>query len=139
MFNKVEKPDPQFITKITKRPALEYWIKLIVDGCKRLYTNMEWTKCQAVEEYNAQYHENNDVCHQFAKDLDPDTEILGKTVTEMKEAFYQWDSEDSKFINRNFTAAVWDLYKMGIGMSKINGKTRKVFMYAKDTKQILKH
>lgn len=139
MFNKVERPDPQFITKITKRPALEYWIKLIVDGCKRLYTNMEWTKCEAVEEYNAQYHENNDVCHQFAKDLDPDTEILGKTVTEMKEAFYQWDSEDSKFINRNFTAAVWDLYKMGIGMSKINGKTRKVFMYAKDTKQILKH
>jgi putative DNA primase/helicase len=139
MFNKVEKPDPQFITKITKRPALEYWIKLIVDGCKRLYTNMEWTKCKAVEDYNAQYHENNDVCYQFAKDLYPDQEILGKTVTEMKEAFYQWDSEDSKFINRNFTAAVWDLYKMGIGMSKINGKTRKVFMYAKDTKQILKH
>ena len=139
MFNKVDKPDPQFISKITTQKALEYWIRLIVDGYKRLYTNLEWTKCETVEQYNAQYHENNDVCRQFAKDLDPETEIINRTVSEMSEEFYRWDSEGAKFSNKNFIAAVWDLYKIGIGVAKVAGKSRKVFMRQEDTNQMLKH
>jgi putative DNA primase/helicase len=139
MFNKVDKPDPRFITKITTRKALEYWIMLIVEGYKRLYTNLAWTVCPAVEEYNAQYHENNDVCRQFAKDLDPDTEIVGKTVNEMAEEFIRWDSEGSKFSKKNFTSAVWDLYKIGIGVSKVSGKSRRIFMKQDGTKQQLGH
>lgn len=139
MFNKVDKPDSRFITKITTKPALEYWIRLIVEGYKRLYTEMQWTNCKVVDEYNQQYHESNNVCHQFAKDLDPETEIVGKTLREMKEAFYQWDSEDAKFSNKNFTAAVWELYGIGIGVSRVAGKSRRVFLYQKDTKQTLQH
>ena len=139
MFNKVEKPDPRFITKITTRAALEYWIRLIVEGYKRLYKNMEWTRCQVVEDYNAQYHENNDICRQFAEDLDPDDELVGKTVNEMQEEFYRWDSEGSKFSKKNFAAAVWDLYKIGIGTAKIGGKSKKVFMKQEETRQTLKH
>ena len=139
MFNKVDKPDSRFITKITTKPALEYWIRLIVEGYKRLYTEMQWTDCKVVDEYNQQYHESNNVCHQFAKDLDPETEIIGKTLREMKEAFYQWDSEDAKFSNKNFTAAVWELYGIGIGVSRVAGKSRRVFLYQKDTKQTLQH
>ena len=139
MFNKVDKPDPRFISKITTRQALEYWISLIVDGYKRLYSNMSWTYCKAVSDYNSQYHENNDVCRQFAEDLDPDTEIVGRTMNDMSEEFHNWDSEGAKFSNKNFTAAVWDLYRIGIGVSKISGKSRKVFMRQEDTKQQLKH
>lgn len=139
MFNKVDKPDPRFITKLTTRKALEYWIALIVEGYKRLYKNMDWTTCQAVEEYNAQYHENNDVCRQFAEDLDPDVEIVGKTMNEMSEEFYKWDSEGAKFSKKNFTTAVWDLYKIGIGVSKVSGKSRRVFMRQGETKQHLIH
>lgn len=100
---------------------------------------MQWTDCKVVDEYNQQYHESNNVCHQFAKDLDPETEIIGKTLREMKDAFYQWDSEDAKFSNKNFTAAVWELYGIGIGVSKVAGKSRRVFLYQKDTKQTLQH
>lgn len=139
MFNKIDKPDPYFISKITKSDALEYWIKLIVEGYKRLYANRKWTECKAVKDYNEMYHENNDVCRQFAKDLSPDDELIGKTPAEMKAAFFEWDSEDSKFSSKNFNAAVWDLYEIGIGVAKVAGKTKKVFMYQKDTKQILKH
>ena len=139
MFNKVENPDDEFITKITTRKALEYWICLIVEGYKRLYTNKHWTKCQKVSDYNDMYHENNNVAYQFAKDLDPDNDIIGKTITEMKDAFLQWDSEESKFSSKNFIAAVWDLYKIGIGVSKVNGRPRKVFLRQEDTKQMLKH
>lgn len=139
MFNKVNKPDPRFISKMTTKDALEYWIRLIVEGYKRLYTNMEWTHCQAVEEYNSRYHENNNVCARFAKDIDPDTEIVGKTVSEMREAFMRWDTEDNKFRSKLFKEAVWEMYKIGLGTSKISGKTSRVFMRQEGTKQKLDH
>ena len=139
MFNKVDKPDPGFITKVTSKKALEYWIRLIVDGYKRLYFNEAWTDCEAVTEYNSQYHENNNQALRFARDLDPDTEIVGKTVKEIKDDFYRWDSEDAKFSSKNFLAAVWDLYEIGLGMAKVEGHTRRVYMKQSDTSQTLKH
>lgn len=139
MFNKVEKPDPRFITNMTTKAALEYWIRLIVEGYKRLYQNMEWTECQIVNEYNEQYHENNNVCVRFAKDLDPDTEIVGKTVNEIQEAFLEWNTEDQKFKSKLFKEAVWDLYQIGLGKAKVSGKTKRVFMKQGDTAQKLEH
>lgn len=139
MFNKVDKPDPRFITKLTTKEALEYWIRLIVEGYKRLYKNMEWTECPAVEEYNSRYHENNNVCARFAKDIDPDTELIGKTVSDMSEAFTKWDTEGNRFRSKLFKEAVWDLYKIGLGRSKVSGKTCRVFMRQSDTDQKLDH
>lgn len=138
MFNKVEKPDPKFITKITTRDALEYWISLIVEGYKRLYKNTQWTESKIVTEYNEKYHQANDICFQFAKDLDPE-DILGKTMKEMQEDFYQWDTEGRKFSQKRFKEAVWDLYKMGIGVSKVSGRSRRVFIKDEDTTQALLH
>ena len=139
MFNKVDKPDPNFITKITTKEALEYWIRLIVEGYKRLYQNGKWTECKVVKEYNDQYHEENDVCAQYAKELDPDTEIVGKTVNEIERDFNEWRTDERKFSNKLFKAAVWDLYKIGLGRSKVNGKTRRTFMRQSDTTQKLVH
>lgn len=137
MFNKVDKPDPYFITKMTTKPALEYWIRLIVEGYKRLYQNRKWTVCKVVEDYNNQYHEDNNVCLMYAKDLDPNTEIIGKTITQIRMDFMEWTSDDRKFSSKLFQDAVWDLYKIGLGRSKQNGKTRRVFMRQKDTNQKL--
>ena len=113
MFNKIDKPDPTFISRMTTQKALEYWIKLIVEGYQRLYTNQVWTKCAEVEDYNNQYHENNNPCYMFAKDLDPDTEIVGNTVSEMKEEFLKWDTEDNKWSSKLFKEAVWDRQRQG--------------------------
>lgn len=131
MFNKIEKPDPTFITKITTKEALEYWIKLIVEGYKRLYHNQAWTECKAVNDYNDQYHEDNNVCLQFARDLDPD-EICGKTISDLKLEFNEWKSDDRPFSGRLFKAAVADLYHLVITPTKINGKTRRAFVYKED-------
>ena len=138
MFNKVEKPDPKFITKLTTREALEYWISLIVEGYKRLYENTQWTECKQVTEYNEKYHQANDICSQFANDLTED-EIRGKTMSEMKLEFSQWDSEGRKFSPKRFKEVVWDLYKMGLGVTKVSGKSRRVFMTQEDTTQVLEH
>lgn len=140
MFNKVEKPDPNFITKITTEKALKYWIRLIVDGYFRLYRDQAWVKCKLVDEYNEQYHDNNNICLQFARDQDPDTEIIGKTISDVKQAFWEWSSDDSrKWSAKQYKNAVWDLYRIGIGKGKIGGQTRRVFMYQKSTEQVLDH
>lgn len=139
MFNKVDKPDPNIISKMTTKEALEYWIKLIVEGYQRLYTNERWTDCKVVNDYNNQYHENNNVCLQFAKDLDPDTEIIGKTIKDIRNDFWEWDSEDRKFSSKLFKAAVWDLYEIGLGVSKVGGRSKRVFMKKSDTDQTLDH
>lgn len=138
MFNKVEKPDPRFITKATSKKALEYWIRLIVDGYKRLYQNGRWTHADSVAEYNDQYHEKNNVCMQFARELDLETEILGNTINDMKMEFEQWCSDESRFSSKLFKDAVWELYKTGIGRSKQGGKTRRVFMKQDETTQDVK-
>lgn len=139
MFNKVEKPDPNFITKITTKEALEYWISLIVEGYKRLHHNQSWTKCKIVSDYNEQYHENNNVSMQFAKELDPEEDIVGKTINDMSSEFLQWSSDDRKFNSKLFKEAVWDLYQIGLGSKKVNGKNSWIFMKQCDTKQTLKH
>lgn len=140
MFNKVEKPDPNFITKITTDAALKYWIRLIVDGYFRLYRDQAWVKCKLVDDYNDQYHDNNNICLQFARDQDPDTEIIGKTISDVKQSFWEWSSDDSrKWSAKQYKNAVWDLYKIGIGKGKIDGQTRRVFMYQKSTEQVLDH
>ena len=139
MFNKIEKPDPTFITKITSKEALEYWISLIVEGYKRLYQNQKWTDCKIVQDYNDQYHEENNVSLQFAKELDPDTEIIGKTMSDIQNAFSVWSTDERKFSPKLFKNAVWDLYEIGIGRSKIDGATRRTFMKQSDTQQKLQH
>lgn len=139
MFNKIEKPDPTFITKITSDEALEYWIRMIVEGYKRLYKNQTWTECEAVKEYNDQYHEENNVSLQFARDLDPETEIVGKTISDMELAFMEWSTDERKFSPKLFKAAVWDLYEIGIGRMKTGGTTRRVFIRQCDTSQALQH
>lgn len=139
MFNKVDKPDPTFITKITTQEALEYWIRLIVEGYQRLYKNQTWTECEVVRKYNNQYHEENNVSLQFARDLDPDTEIIGKTISDMQQAFYSWSTDERKFSPKNFKDAVWDLYRIGLGKQKVAGVTKRTFLYQKDTNQKLIH
>lgn len=139
MFNKIDKPDPTFISKITTREALEYWIRLIVEGYKRLYKNQRWSKCQAVEDYNDAYHKENNPSAQFAAAIDPDTEIIGRTPKELTAAFEEWDTEGVKFSKKNFLAAVWDLYEIGIGNSFRDGKTKRCYLKQSETKQKLIH
>ena len=112
---------------------------MIVEGYKRLYKNQTWTECEAVKEYNDQYHEENNVSLQFARDLDPETEIVGKTISDMEIAFMEWSTDERKFSPKLFKAAVWDLYEIGIGRMKTGGTTRRVFIRQCDTSQALQH
>ena len=137
MFNKVEKIDPKFISKMTTPEALSYWIRLITEGYMRLYEH-GWTKCKAVEDYNDQYHEKNNLCMQFARELNLETEIVGKTISELREHFRKWCSEEATFSPKLFKEAVWELYRTGIGKVKIEGESCRAFIKQANTSQDVK-
>lgn len=138
MFNKVDHPDPYFISKITTTPALEYWVRLIVEGYMRLYETRRWTSCKRVEEYNNAYHESNNPMLQFVKDTD-EADILGKTPKDVRTMFEEWQTDDTKYSAKQMREALWDVYKIGLGKSKIKNTTKRTYMRQSETEQQLMH
>lgn len=136
MFNVVDKVDPRFISKITTKEALEYWVRLLVEGCQRLYEQGCWTECEKVNEYNRLYHEANNIMVMFLKDVDVTTDLIGKTIKEIEAIFNDWnDDETRKWNSKLFRQTVWEQYKAGMAMVKTAGKTSRVLTYQKDTDQ----
>lgn len=70
MFSKPETIDPQFIEKLTTRPALEYWIKLIVEAYTRLYKRGYMPECKILNEYKDDYLIENNNSLLFLQNLD---------------------------------------------------------------------
>lgn len=139
MFNKVEKPDPSFVDKITSEAALEYWLRLIVEGYMRLYTTGTWSHADAVNKFNEEYHVNNNAMLEFANDLGEDG-ILDCTMSEIKAKFTDWNSDESiRFSGKLFKAAAWDLFKIGVAVKRTGTVTKKVFLRQCDTTQNLNH
>jgi len=138
MFNKIEKVDPKFITKMTTPKAIEYWLRLLVEGYQRLYHNGSWTHCQVVQEYNDQYHEKNNLYRQFVQEVDFDTDVIGKTISEVREVFYDWCDDDVKWNSKLLKDACWEVKNAGIGKQLVGGRSRRTFMYQKDTNQNVK-
>lgn len=127
MFIKVEKPDPKFICKMTTQKALRYWIRLIVEGYVRLWENGRWTDAEVVDKFNAEYHAENNPTKEFALSL-KDNEILGKTMTEIRDAFREWIGDDNvKFSPKEFKSAVDLVRNFEIKQSWVEGKNKKVY------------
>lgn len=138
MFNKVEKVDPKFITKMTTKAATEYWIRLLVEGYKRLYENGEWTSSEVVQKYNNRYHEKNNLYRQFVQEVDFDTDVIGNTINKVRDLFYEWADDEVRWSSKLLKDACWELKRAGIGRKKVGGRSQRVFIYQDDTEQDVK-
>ena len=135
MFNKVEKPDPKFITRMTSPKALEYWIRLLVEAYERLYRNGAFTKCEAVEEYNRQYHIENNYMSVFLQTVDIEQDILNKRGPEVKRLYNEYNDDDTKPYKSKLILEALKDYGIGMGQKKVNGRNQRVFMRQDDSKQ----
>jgi len=97
MYTEVKKADPNFITRLTTPEALEYWVKLIVDGYMRLYATGEFTSSPIVDEFNRQYHEENNNVDLYLSQLEPDN-IIGKRPPEVYADYETWADENGETI-----------------------------------------
>ena len=142
MFTEVDdtKKDPLFITKLTTEAALEYWIRLIVDGYFRLYKNAKFTDCDIVNDYNENYHKDNNTALSYLDDLIED-DIRYKKSPEIMEDYTIWAEENGLNIAsiKMMREAIREKFSMGIGIKKINGKQHRVFMTQDETTQELRY
>jgi len=130
--------DSEFITKLTKAKALEYWIKLIVEGYFRLYRNKKFTKSDIVDKFNEEYHMENNSALLYLEDFTED-DILYKRNPEIMADYTVWAEENGLNVAsaKMMKEAIWEKFKLGIGSKKINGKSAKVYLKENQTSQDL--
>jgi putative DNA primase/helicase len=130
MFGKVEKKDPHFITKLTTAEALEYWVKLMIDSYYDLYEKAGFTVSEKVDQYNAQYHEENNGTLTFIRDHDP-SDFEGKRAPEIYEDYETWAIENG--VNVQSKKILRETLETEMGLiivpKKVNGKTARVYAF----------
>lgn len=128
MYTKVKKKDSKFITNLTTEKALKYWIKLIIEGYKRLYANKGFTDSKIVEDFNKKYHEENNPALMYLdeKTIDNFKDI---PVRDVYDDYESWCEDNAVNYNRNMIKSVIEeKFKLISGVQKINGKPTRCFM-----------
>lgn len=128
MFCKVTKRDPYFISKLTTKKALIYWLKLMIDAYKRLYENIAFTKSDLIEKYNADYHAENNTVLLFLGDCTKES-LVGLKSPEAYLNYTEWAEENGLKIQSKklFVKSIYDVFGLELYPIKINGKTARVF------------
>ena len=133
MYSKPKTKDPLFITKLTTKEALEYWVRLIVEGYQRLYKTQMFTQPKLVADFNHNYHEENNSALTFARDLIPE-EIHGIQPPKVFEQYETWAEENglNALGKKTFNDTVCQVLNMEIKNKKINKKTARVYLMLED-------
>jgi putative DNA primase/helicase len=129
MYSKPSKKDKQFITKLTSKEALEYWLKLIIEGYFRLYENERFSHCDLVEQFNNEYHEENNGVLMYLNDYSKE-DMVGKRPPEVYKEYEIWAEENGMSVHSRklLTQSIYDVFGLKIGVKKINRKTARVYL-----------
>lgn len=128
MYTKVTKKDPLFITKLTDEKALKYWIRLIVEGYKRLYKNGKFTNAKIVQDFNDNYHRENNPALDYLLGMEL-RDIDGKPIREIYDDFEKWCEDNAvKYNERMLSDTLLEIWGLEKKNRKINGKTCKCFV-----------
>lgn len=128
MYGKPKKKDKKFISNLTTQEALEYWLRLIVEGYQRLYENESFTYSDIVAKFNNKYHEENNNVYQYLDDYTEDY-FLNKRTPEVYAEYEIWAEENGVNIQSRklFVSSVCEKYGLEVKAKKVNRKTQKVF------------
>ena len=129
MYGKPKKKDPKFISNLTTEKALKYWIKLIIDGYFRLYKNQAFTMSNKVEQFNKEYHEENNNVTIFLNDFDKE-HFKGRTSPDCHEEYEIWAKENGYSVQspKQLSNAIYEIFGMKTKQKKVNKKNMRVFM-----------
>src|SRR5699024_6531151 len=93
MYTKVDKIDPNFIPSITNSDALKYWVRLMVEGYMRIYTNGSMTDNEPVNNETARYRQENNLSEMFIDDLSLD-DVLYIKPKEVFDRYVLWCEDE---------------------------------------------
>ncbi|WP_099973867.1 phage/plasmid primase, P4 family [Lactobacillus terrae] len=129
MYNKPKKKSGTFISEVTSPEALKYWIKLIVEGYMRLYENKEFTDSKKIDQFNEEYHKNNNTAVSYLEDLTVD-DIVNKRSPEVYEPYEIWCEENgvNTQSQKLFKNTLQEQFGVEIRQRKVGNKNQKVFV-----------
>lgn len=127
MYTKVKKKDPKFITNITSPKALEYWVKLMIDGYKRLYKSHTFTSSSIVEQFNEQYHRENNPALDYI-DGNGIKAYEGVPIRDVYDDYEIWCQENAVNYNSNMLKdTLLEQFGLDVKVMKVNGKASRCF------------
>jgi putative DNA primase/helicase len=132
MYGKPTKKDRHFISKLTTPEALQYWIKLIVEGYMRLYQNQGFTESEIVTKFNQEYHKSNNTILEYLSDYNKD-DFIGLRSPEAYKLYEVWAEENGLNLQSKklFVKSIYDVFGLTIQRKEINRKTARVFLEEK--------
>ena len=115
MFGKPKVKDNRFVEKLTTPEALQYWIRLIVEGYMRLYKNGEFTHSDMVEEFNEEYHRINNNILEFLEDKKAE-DFIGRQKRECYREYKEWCLQNDEYDMQStkFHETLCDYFKIHI-------------------------
>lgn len=128
MYSKPTKKDPKFISKLTSKPALEYWMKLMVEGYFRLYENRTFTESNSVNQFNTDYHEENNGTLTFISDHTVD-DFFEKRGPEVYEQYETWAEENGLTVQSKkiLNSTIEEVMGLKLKPSRKNGVTQRLY------------
>lgn len=130
MYNKPTSKDKHFISKLTTPKALQYWVRLAVEGYFRLYENDAFTESDKVNEFNLEYHFDNDSTIVFLQDI-TDKEIENHKPKEIYDEYCIWVEEnltDKPLSAKTLKQNIESLRGFVCKPKNIDGRTKRVYV-----------
>lgn len=136
MYTKVTKKDPKFLPSITTTEALEYWVKIMVEGYLRLYRNGEMTHNEPVFVETTKYHEENNLSQLFVDDLTLE-DVVDQKPYNLYQMYERWCEEEG--INPTTKNVLYqtieDTFNVVKANKRIDGRTSRVYIPESETIQ----
>lgn len=129
MYGKPKNKDKRFISNLTTEKALQYWMRLIIEGYFRLYQNESFTYSEMVNQFNEDYHSENNTVLQYLEDYDKDY-FINRRSPEAFEEYEIWSLENGHNVQSRklFVQTIYDVFGLTLGVKKINNKSARVFL-----------
>lgn len=120
--------DPYIIYKLKSESAMEYLIKLGLEGLKRVLNNYAFTESESVVNALTEYEENNNPVLIFFKDMDKD-DVINKSTRDLYSKYGLFCAENNynPMSNVEFSKAIKKRYNVEIKERRLNGKKYRVF------------
>lgn len=136
MYTTVSKIDPNFIGNLTTQEALEYWVRLMIEGYMRIYHNGNMTVAEPVERETARYHQENNLSSIYVEDLEME-DIVNIKPKEVYERYMKWCENEGidPTSNRIFNQNIEEKFNVKRAVRSLAGSSHRVYVPANDTQQ----
>lgn len=133
MYTKVKKKDPKFITNLTSPEAIEYWVRLIVEGYERLYQKGCFTESDIVNAFNEKYHRENNPALDYIDGMTKDS-FKDKPIKDVYDDYEDWCEDNAVNFNRNMISdTLQEMFGLTKGQRWVNGKNARCFVQQEES------